>query len=240
MGIIVSKTKNNLLINEKEICFIICYNNEFYLKECILYLQHLNVPDGFTIDIISIAQADSIFEGYEAGMEASNAKYKIYLHQDTFLINPDFLLVTLPIFLNFPKVGMLGVVGNKDLPANGIMWANKCRIGALRSCSLNTVDDYFDIPMKPEHPYETVDAVDGLLIMTQYDLPWRKDLFDGWDFYDISQSFEFRNAGYEVVVPTVSSPLVLHDCGFLNMTNYERARQIFLTNYHWKENTEWN
>ena len=36
---------------------------------------------------------------------------------------------------------------------------------------------------------------------TQYDVPWREDLFDGFDFYDVSQSFEFRKAGYTVGVP---------------------------------------
>ena len=30
-----------------------------------------------------------------------------------------------------------------------------------------------------------VEGVDGLLMATQYDIPWREDLFDGWDFYDL-------------------------------------------------------
>lgn len=42
--------------------------------------------------------------------------------------------------------------------------------------------------------YQNVDAVDGLLMMTQYDLPWRDDLFSDFDFYDVSQAFEFRRA----------------------------------------------
>ena len=76
------------------------------------------------------------------------------------------------------------------------------------------------------HP-ETVEAVDGLLMMTQYDVNWRQDLFHGWDFYDVSQSFEFRRAGYQVAVPYQQAPWVLHDCGFLNLAGYQTARDIW-------------
>lgn len=40
--------------------------------------------------------------------------------------------------------------------------------------------------------FQEVEALDGLLIATQYDLPWREGLFQGWDIYDISQCTEFR------------------------------------------------
>ena len=38
-------------MNEQKICFIICYNNELYLSECIRYLNRLEIPDGFELDI---------------------------------------------------------------------------------------------------------------------------------------------------------------------------------------------
>ena len=49
-------------------------------------------------------------------------------------------------------------------------------------------------------PYQQVEAVDGLLIATQYDICWREDLFDGWDYYDVSQCGEFKKKGYRIVV----------------------------------------
>lgn len=78
---------------------------------------------------------------------------------------------------------------------------------------------------------QTVDAVDGLLMMTQYDLPWREDLFSDFDFYDVSQAFEFRRAGYEIVVPYQEDPWVVHDCGFAKLTNYDRNRKICMEEY---------
>lgn len=67
--------------------------------------------------------------------------------------------------------------------------------------------------------------------MTQYDISWREDIFDGWDFYDVSQSFEFKRAGYDIAVPYQKVPWVLHDCGFLNLKNYYSARDKFIKEY---------
>ncbi|MEK4397726.1 MULTISPECIES: glycosyltransferase [unclassified Bacillus (in: firmicutes)] len=39
---------------------------------------------------------------------------------------------------------------------------------------------------------KTVQALDGLLLATQYDVLWRKGIFDGWPLYENSQCFEFR------------------------------------------------
>ena len=41
-----------------------------------------------------------------------------------------------------------------------------------------------------------------------------KDLFDGWDFYDISQCQEFRRTGYKVVVPKQEEAWCIHDDGY--------------------------
>lgn len=65
-----------------------------------------------------------------------------------------------------------------------------------------------------------VEAVDGLLLATQHDVRWREDLFDGWDFYDISECFEMRRAGYRVVVPYQDSPWCYHDNTYSKMLNY--------------------
>ena len=79
--------------------------------------------------------------------------------------------------------------------------------------------------------YESVKAIDGLMIVTQYDIPWREDLFKSWHFYDISQCMEFKKAGYEVGIPKQDEPWVMHDCGIVNVSEYEDERNIFLRHY---------
>ena len=74
-------------MNEKQFCFIICTNDELFLQECLIYINDLYVPEGFTVDIITIKEAASMAARYNAAMGASDAKYKIYMHQDVFILN---------------------------------------------------------------------------------------------------------------------------------------------------------
>lgn len=78
-------------MNTNQFAFIICTNNVQYYNECVRYIKDLYVPDGYDIDIICIQDADSMTQGYNAGMQASDAAYKVYLHQDTFILNRNFL-----------------------------------------------------------------------------------------------------------------------------------------------------
>ncbi len=213
-----------------KICFIICYNNDLFLSECSAYIQALHVPDGFSIDILSVEGAPSMTAGYQYAMKESDAKYKVYLHQDVFIINPDFLFRMLEVFQADSQIGMMGLVGTTHMPESGIMWENDCRCGTCREGHvIGDHTSYFPHPISGD--FEEVEALDGLLLATQYDLPWREDLFAGWDFYDVSQSAEFRLAGYKVVVPRQDTPWVIHDESITNTTTYHVWRDVYLKEY---------
>lgn len=224
-------------MNDHKISFIICTNDTEYFQECERYLRELLIPDGYSTEVVPIKNATSMTAGYNRGMIQSDARYKVYLHQDAFILNRDFITDALQIFQQNENIGMLGMVGTKRLPDNACMWTTPLRTGAIRSCVLNTVDDYFDLPVNPSRGFTYVQALDGLLIMTQYDLPWREDLDLGWDFYDVSQSIEFSKQGYRIAVPYQSTPWVLHDNGFLHLDGYHLARKNLLQEY-FPERTE--
>ena len=73
------------MVNDKKICFIACVNNERLWKECLVYIDRLIIPEGYKVDVLAVWDAKSIAAGYNEGMQASDAKYKIYLHQDVFI-----------------------------------------------------------------------------------------------------------------------------------------------------------
>lgn len=214
-------------MNPYKICFILCVNKQNYFDEALYYINRLHVPDGYSIECFSVTDALSMASGYNQAMNASDAKYKIYLHQDVFIVEQDFLYLMLDIFSN-PDVGMLGIVGSPKMPSNGIMWFDN-EVGSYCSSNINESSLHIQNTYTEKSCY--VDAVDGMLMATQYDLPWREDLFDGWDFYDASQSFEFRKKGYKIAVPLSNKPLVIHDDGLLNLREYFRYRKIFLDEY---------
>ena len=215
--------------NEEEICFIICTNDQLYAQECIYYINQLNVPKGCRIDILTVEEADSLASGYNEAMRYSKSKYKVYLHHDTFIIYPDFIRDCLELFRNNPQIGMIGNIGAQKMPASGVMWDGK-RYGMLYQQNIYETKLLAN-PVRPEFPYLEVEAIDGFLMVTQYDIPWREDLFTKWDFYDCSQSMEFIRRGYQVVVPNMKSPWCVHDCGFMNLVNYDEEREKFVREY---------
>jgi hypothetical protein len=124
---------------------------------------------------------------------------------------------------------MVGVLGARGLPSI-LGWPSQLTYGSL----YHTMDKlHMDIVLFNSviNDYEKVLAVDGFIMATQYDIDWREDLFKGWHFYDISQSLEFKKAGYEVGVVKQKTPWVIHDCGPLSTAGYEESRQIFLYTY---------
>lgn len=213
-------------VDENKICFIICSNDRLYTEECLHYIHHLNVPEGYQIEALAVEDAKSMASGYNEGMQASDAKYKVYLHQDVFIINHDFIGDIVNIFKHDARIGMIGMIGSPKLPESGIMWEGD-RCGAIYVPAYNK-DALF---RAGDSDLTEVEAIDGLLMATQYDLPWREELFDKWDFYDCSQSQEFIRHGYKVVVPKLETPWCLHDSPRANLAAYEGERIKFLKEY---------
>lgn len=214
--------------NNHKFCFIICTNDERQLQECLLYISLLIVPEGFEIEVITIDDAVSMTQGYNEAMHASDARYKVYLHQDTFIVEKNFLKKVLSVFEKDNRIGMIGMVGAEKLSKDGVMWHNT-RIGDFYRLD-KKMEEKSGIKRLESH-FREVEAVDGFLIITCQDIPWREDIFDGWDFYDVSQCLEFRKAGYKVVVPAQNPAWAIHDCGPQTLWNYEAARQKLMQEY---------
>lgn len=102
-------------INMNDMDFIICVNDEYWYSECKKYIQELRIPDGMNIHIIPVWNAQSMCQGYNIGMKQGNAKYKVYLHQDTFIINLDFITDVLHIFEDNSNIGIIGLIGADEI-----------------------------------------------------------------------------------------------------------------------------
>ena len=187
------------------------------------------MPDGIQLNVLTVEEAKSLTSAYNEAMQCSRAKYKVYLHHDTFIINRDFISDCLRIFRTDPQIGMIGNVGVKKMPSTGVMW-DADRFGMLYEQHIYETELLSNM-FSEKLSYMEVDAIDGFLMVTQYDIPWREDLFCKWDFYDCSQSMEFRRKGYRVVVPWMNEPWCVHDCGFINLQNYDGEKEKFIAEY---------
>ncbi len=220
-------------MNNHKFCFIICTNNQLLLDEAVLYIDSLIVPEGYTVQLLTVKDAASMASGYNEAMAASDAKYKIYMHQDVFILHKNFLVDLLSIFHSDPQIGMIGMVGYERVSDDGLMWHSK-RCGTLYqakptppypSLSQYTYSLYDD-------GYTYVAQIDGFMMVTAYDYLWNADLLKHWDFYDVYQSLSFLSHVYKIVVPVQSHPWCLHDDGIIaDLTNYNYYRQIFMNTH---------
>lgn len=216
--------------NKRKIAFIICVNDDEFFEECQLYINQLEVPNGFVVETIPIRGAKSMCSGYNKGMAQSDAKYKVYMHQDVFIINPNFLNDIMEVFKISTKIAMIGVMGSPMMPASGVPEHGE-RIGCLYALDNENVQ-FNGYSFKKEHDVYDVQTIEGLIMVTREDIPWREDLFDGWDFYDASQSMEFIRRGYRIVVPEQKKPWVAHDeSSQFGQWNFNKYRKIFLEEY---------
>lgn len=215
-------------MDENKVCFIICVNNQLFFEECARYIQRLVIPEGMSVELLEISGAKSMASGYNEGMNSSNAKYKIYMHQDAFILNKYLIRDIVFMFKRDISIGMVGLEGVRNMPGEGIMWLGE-RVPGHYEVEKDW-EEYYDDIEKAE--WEEVEAIDGVLMATQYDIPWREDVFDGWDFYDASQSFEMRKAGYRVVVPLHKFFWHQHDDKpVLAFWDYDKYRKKFLEEY---------
>lgn len=211
-----------------KIAFIICCNDETYLNECLYYINQLQVPEGFETDVIVIREATGMTAAYNAGMYASDAKYKVYLHQDVYLLKEHLLYDMLEIFKD-DTIGMIGTVGARKLPESAKA-AQAWDCGNVLVYNGNMLAHMKHLAIGDASVID-VEAIDGMLMMTQYDIEWDEQTFDEFHFYDISQCMEFRKRGYRVVLPKDEAVWALHDSGISAERGYDEYRRRFCEKY---------
>ena len=201
-------------MDEKKIAFIICVNDLWYYEECVRYIQELCVPDTYTVDIMCIQEADSMAEGYNGGCEASDAKYKVYLHQDTFITNRNYIYDILDIFEN-SRIGMIGVVGATEL-SDPIHWD----IGNMAFYNPQLAQDMERLKQDAMQKWMPVKVAGKYLLATQYDIPWQ-EMDDGWNNYNIMQSLNMRTLKHNTMKSLLHNRMLQQICLRLrmNLTN---------------------
>ena len=214
-------------MNDRQIAFIMCVNDDRQADESEFYIRCLEVPEQYEVDVIRVREAESMTAGYNAAMENSDARYKVYLHQDTRIIAPGFIRDMINVFKNDDTIGMLGCVGCRKLPANG-QAVGHWDVGMVYH---NCIPGMLTLEQDKEQQPVEVEALDGLLLATSRDVRWREDLFDGWDFYDVSQCLEMRRMGWRVVVPCQETPWCYHDNFYSRMLNYQKYCNKMITEY---------
>lgn len=182
-------------MDEKKIAVIIYVQDEDDYKICAESLRELSCPAGYGLEVIPVVKAASRGVAYQAGMEKSDAKYKVYIDSAAWIVSERLLTEMVDIFSHHPEIGILGLSGTEIIPPNAPFWVSPARLGKW-SDKDGTEHEFgaFD------EPFREVQALDMYFLMTQYDVPWRTDLFNDDLFLCASQSIEFKRQGYKACV----------------------------------------
>lgn len=196
-----------MILDEQKFEVIVHVTNENLFSELAASLERVVVPQNFSAEVQPVTGDEKYF-AYETARLASDAKYKIYLDERARITNENFLTELLKIFSD-KRVGMVGASGAIELSTHGISLTSSKR-----------TDENFS---------GEVEILDGFFIATQYDLPWRYDLFTDNFFGAQAQCVEFKRAGYKIFVPRQNPPWI--SVRGENFQLEETARQKFLDEY---------
>lgn len=117
--------KNISVADGTAIAFITCVNNEELYREARIYLEALKLPEGMKAEYIPVRGASSMCQGYNQGAAQTQAKYKVYVHQDALIVNQNFVLDLLKIFRTalWERWGLLGLDGCQPRVSGGMLCA---------------------------------------------------------------------------------------------------------------------
>ena len=188
------------------------------------YLDAIDVPQGYAVELIEVPSGGNVADTYQRAMEQSDAKYKVYLSPGSILLRLNFFEEMLRIFTQDPAIGIIGLIGAKQLSTSGVLVQSMFIKGRLVFS-----DDTGFFGEDIEGDMEEVMAVSGDLVATQYDIPWRRDLFHTDCFWAEAQCIEFRRVGYRSVVPRQKEAWLL--AGTKEIQYDEVSREVFLDTY---------
>lgn len=218
---------------ENTVAVIFCSNDQQMEDECLVYLRYLDVPVGMNLKAYSIWNAKGMCYGYNRAMYLINARYKIYIHHDSFLIKKDILSQIVQLFQSDTELKLLGIAGSMKMSDRyywGAYDSQDLRLNLYQDRGMETV---LSRSLSYDKKIDEAKAIDGVMIATFTDLLWREDLFDEWHFYDISQCYEFRKKGYKTALVNDDSPWMLHETTLKrdSKERYEYYGEIFKKEY---------
>lgn len=197
----------------ESVAFIICYDDERYLEECIYYINKLQIPQGMSVEIMGIGEIapSEQAEGFNAAMKESRAKYKVYLDSHLFIIHDTFLYEMIDIFHSNPQIGMFGLCGGSGKK-------EEIDVGRVLMWDGYNISEFHKKEFKMLEP---VYSLSDMMMVTQYDMEWANDCGK-------SQCRFLAEKGYTTVVPYQASSWCIFDFGGGILKEIEREYRFHL------------
>lgn len=184
-----------------EFGFVICSQNNNFAQVTENWIRKF-FPNDTAIFIL--VNQSSIFEAYNKGIELTkNCKYVCFCHEDLDVVSVD--VNHLKSLLNQDKIGFVGLAGAIKLPESGAWWEGYT---GYPLPNLSGAAGHEQIKNNQLYRWKCtyggfgqVEVLDGLMMFCNRSLldviNWDSEYFNGWDFYDISITYQASRLGYK-------------------------------------------
>ncbi|GIP47420.1 hypothetical protein J53TS2_10110 [Paenibacillus sp. J53TS2] len=216
-------------MSKKKFSFIFVISDEEVYEESRCYLNRLRIPDGVEVEVHELRAVKNLPLALNHAMHRSDAKYKVYLQDYLFIVNPNFIEEVIKRFESSPELGIMGMVGTNHPSLTGKVFESYQLVGNIIEREAGTIqlkrfNGEFTKPIK---------LLDGKILITQYDLPWREDILTSSEYLGESQSLEFTKSGFKAAVFNQNEDYFFYDPDFIELQDLsEPVQGKFLSEYY--------
>jgi hypothetical protein len=191
-------------------------------------LHYESLLGGYEFEIVQIADAASLSEGYNRGLDQSTSDIVVFCHDDVEIISPDFANRLARLLGRHDVVGVAGTSKLISPIWVGAGWPH------THGCVAHDVDSGLATRFSVNcYGFETsapIQALDGVFIAARRavceKIRFDQEIFDGFHLYDIDFSYRAYLAGYDVAVSW--DILVKHESSGVFGEDWERYAGRFV------------
>lgn len=157
---------------------------------------------GVEHEIVRIADAASLCEGYERGLARSSGEAVVFCHDDIDLLAPD---AAARLAIHLTHCDVVGIAGATRVTGPAVFWAGHPWLHGWISYRTPGDADYEVTAMSIDGPrVDGIQALDGAFIACRRDAAvatgFDAAVFDGFHLYDLDFSYRAHLAGFRLVV----------------------------------------
>lgn len=206
------------------VTFIIVYDDERCLEECIYYISKLVIPKDVEINVFSILRSERLIDDFNMLLEENKTPYKIYLDQQTLIIHPFFLFEVIQTFQKHPELGMLGVLGTgglgEDWQGSVLLWEDS----GIVKVDQQSGDDLMRISDLSE-----------MLLAVSHNILWRET--ESHSCYECME-MDMHCSNIQTGIPAQKSSWCVYDARKAELSEFEREYQYLMLRVETLHDTE--
>ena len=216
------------LPREKKIAVLLRDSHTGQHEVCIEALKNVKWPDGYEVEVFTIDAQKPYAAQVNEVLADTDAKVKIYINDDLFLVHAQAIEELLKIFQD-ESIGMVGFLGSASLPVSGNLMDSLYKYGAVY---VPTEEDFSEIRFgTAAQAAADVRYILPSFFATQWDVPWDES-YEKQYYAVLAYCRAFEEEGYRIVVPLPENIWCAYQVKNISFDASEADQKKFFTHYH--------